>query len=1320
MENRKLTYFFVIFTLAAAIPGAINAQNDIEIEALGKSGVILTYRPVVETELISDTDYEFLRFKLFQGISDSEPGDPVIPFRHVKLAVPEKAEPVLTVLEAEFITMNDVDIEVFQGMDLPDSLLNSDLWLRERPVEEISSGFFRLQKIAGVTFNPVQYNPFRKEARIARKISVRIDYNVSQATGIVLPDRITDSRNEDLYRSLLLNYDNGRVWRRKAANSSLSKSSQLHEGMWFTIPVNEEGIYKITYQDLVSSGIDPGSIDPRTMKIYNNGGLILSESIPDSSTYGMIENAIRIMGEEDGSFDATDYILFYGRGTDSWGWNEKGHELKHNFNQYTADNIYWFTYSGNAGKRMIVKQYGDNGAQLSTTGKGFYYLERESVKMWDSGSDWYMTELHPEIEHEYSVNLPGYIPDSEADFRFSFRNKLYHPSHGNSVTSHTLQFSIGSILLDPIVNKGNITRFDEAVPESGDFSLAIENISSNLFSVVYLDWIQVEYNRSLSGETGYIKFQPAVQPGPYQCNITNVNDGSFEVYNVSDFGNVYLPGSAMNGGSMLISDDLADDHQQYLGVIPDSYQSITIMEPVSNSDLLSRPRAADMLIIAPRVFSEAADRLKQHRHIQDGLLTEVVYIEDIFNEFGAGLPDPTAIRDFTKYAFDNWAVDQANPPRYLLLLGDGHWDYRGIRPDSDINRIPSFQYNSIEELGTRGVDDFFGYVSGNDYLVDIVIGRLPVKTPQMANDVVSKIIRYETEPEFGPWRTNVTYVADDEVVPTSYSLNWYESFHTIDSEKLANASYVPDFLDKTKIYLMEYPAVTSVTTASDKKPGAQDALIKKINDGTSIVTYVGHGNHRLLADEWVLNREIDMPRIQNGEKLFFFYIASCSFGKWDLPNDDSMAEMLMTLPDDGVIGIISANREVFASSNYFLADYFYKNLFISGTRETRTVGDALLMAKHDNHIYANQMHPNNQKYHLLGDPAFKFRFPENIFDSIDIEPDSLKAMARITMTADLGDESDFTGSAYLSVYDSENKTVHIMPNGNTVRYTLPGARIFRGSSTLNGTDNSLVAQFIVPRDITYGGKNGRLNLHVWNNETEGSIYLDNIPVGGTVAGIIDTEGPEMEVLFNERRFISGDIVRESPELFLNLSDPQGINITGEIGHKIEFSLNNNATVIDLSDAFEYDSGSFTSGTSRMTLSELKEGQHTFYVRAWDNYNNSTIYRGIMNVVDQGYLIVKDVYNYPNPFSESTQFTAQVNFPSDVEIKIFTVSGRLVKTIPPVYTGSSSFFFSNDWDGTDDDGDRLANGTYIYKLIARSNVDNGTKQVEKTGKIVIMR
>jgi hypothetical protein len=351
-----------------------------------------------------------------------------------------------------------------------------------------------------------------------------------------------------------------------------------------------------------------------------------------------------------------------------------------------------------------------------------------------------------------------------------------------------------------------------------------------------------------------------------------------------------------------------------------------------------------------------------------------------------------------------------------------------------------------------------------------------------------------------------------------------------------------------------------------------------------------------------------------------------------------------------------------------------------------------------------------------------------------VQPDTIKALSRIKVSGYIAKNdqqwNDFNGKILLKAFDSKKKRVYTTERGSTLKYVLQGNTIFRGTDAIE--DGNFEVSFIVPKDITYGGDLGRISLYFANGETHGFGYRDSLFVGGT-SEIFDADGPEIGVGLQDQDFYNNGFVNESSVLKIDISDStSGVNITGDIGHDITMIIDDDSeNKIKLTDLFQYNEGSFTSGSVLYDLREYKstnanqdesglpEGPHSIEVKAWDNSNNSSIARTDFVVVSSSDLELNDVLNYPNPFPSNTTFTFNASRDCNVTIKIYTVAGRLL------YKFDETFLAANqlaqfEWDGRDEDGDVLANGVYFYKVIAKANIDGKTKTKEAVQKLVIMR
>jgi hypothetical protein len=236
---------------------------------------------------------------------------------------------------------------------------------------------------------------------------------------------------------------------------------------------------------------------------------------------------------------------------------------------------------------------------------------------------------------------------------------------------------------------------------------------------------------------------------------------------------------------------------------------------------------------------------------------------------------------------------------------------------------------------------------------------------------------------------------------------------------------------------------------------------------------------------------------------------------------------------------------------------------------------------------------------------------------------------------------------------------------------------------------------------------GKISYYA-NNETEDATGYDKkVYIGGSATNAAsDNVGPVIKPYMNDEKFVNGGITKPNSTLLVKLSDDNGINYTGNsIGHDITAVLDGNTqNTYVLNSFFEAELDDYRAGTVRFPVNNLSEGQHSFTIKAWDVYNNSSEVKLDFVVVSAGEGNLAHVYNYPNPFSTRTQFMFEHNMPNEnlyVSISIFSISGKIVKSIKTMVNTPGTRVNDIEWDGKDEFGDKLGNGVYLYKLSVKS-------------------
>ena len=961
---------------------------------------------------------------------------------------------------------------------------------------------------------------------------------------------------------------------------------------------------------------------------------------------------------------------------------------------------------------------------------GRYFDEDEINNFLHSGLDWFGRLLAGNQTQNYSAFLPS--AKNVAD-NLLMRIQFY----GLTSSTHRISVYVNDELITTYSFLGQRFAAVETAgtvnfAESGYNSIKIQYNGNNPESQMYLDWVEIFYKKKFEAKDSYLWFMQSAD-GPQKYRVTGFTSNDILVFDVTDrFQITELTNTEISSGTVTFVDDFeALPRRQYVALTPEAFRTPTSLEKITLGTIRSMNDGADFIIITHDDFYNEILPLKELREQMDNLQTRVVKISDVFNEFSWGLVDPTAIRDFLKYTFDNWYPQ----PKYVLLCGDGDYDYKNLKGSDDKNWIPPYETTEMNDNSSRTTDDWFAMVNGDDSVLDMAIGRFPVQSATEVQNVVQKIIDYENAPliqsqdEFAvdDWRNVVTMVGDDEL--TNKEDNQTE--HTEDAENIIE-NLVPDSFEKEKIYLIEYPAERDPSTSGIMKPAATAALLDRLNKGTLIVNYIGHGNPTLWAHERLLKQSRDLELIQNEHRLPFWIAATCDFGRFDDPLEQAFSEELFAEKDRGGIGFLSSTRLAFSGQNTALNRLFYIHLF-NGQKPTERIGVALMKAKLSNYSLTN-----DQKYHIFGDPTMRLRAPRYSATFTKVEPDTLKALSKIHVEGYLGNSEDafstFQGQALLKVYDSKQYKTYYTVHNTPIRYYAPGKTIFRGN--VSAENGRFSADFIVPKDITYGGNLGRISIYFVDQQIQGVGYRNSLPVGGT-SYLSDNAGPEIRIGFQGIQFSDGKTVPRTSILEVELADSvSGINIVGDIGHNITLVLDDLETEkIVLTDYFNYFENNFQAGkviydfsTHKLPVSlwqnpdspayGLPLGTHTITIKAWDNFNNSSVKTTTFQVVSEDELVLQDIFNYPNPFSSSTTFTFYASQQCEVKIKIYTTRGALVQTLDGIIADPA--INQVYWDGLDRDGDELANGVYLYKIIARARRGDKILKAEKIDKLVIFR
>lgn len=1093
---------------------------------------------------------------------------------------------------------------------------------------------------------------------------------------------------------------------------SYSNSSVLSSGIWFKIAVTSDGIYRIDYSRIKQLGL----IDPSNPKIFCNNPGQLSYYNIGSGPDDLKESSIFISKGNDGIFNEGDYILFYGKSTHRWIYNYTSKEfefLRHNY----SDTSFYFITSGPAPGKNVTTVYDPPQAAnyFSSESDALFIHEEENEKLTNvkSGREWFEHILNVEINPAFTALIPTKL----IKYKIRVAARASGPTSFRLYEGGSLKKSIqvqGVNLFDSNGSQaGIVIDTGSLLPASGTPVYQVRFYDNGETSANgWLDYLQLMARKSNTFTGQQMQYTDSRSFAPNRITSFSIRSlfNDVLVWDVSDPLNTKQIQYAKSGDNITFK-ALNDSLKTYIAFTPGN-ALIPVIKPaaIPNQNLHSS-EPAGMIIITHPMFMAYARKISDIHLKNSGLVSQVVSLNQVYNEFSGGIPDIVAIRNFVRMKYLRQA-GTSHPLKYLLLFGDGSFENKTLPPNNP-NFIPTYQsQNSNVVVSSFTSDDFYGLLDDGegeaDGTEDIGIGRLPVSDTIQAGIIISKIKKYLDPANMGDWKNIISLAADDEDGNT----------HMYDSEGLAQVlnDSVPAY-NIEKIYLDAFRQTTTVNGQS--YPDVNKAINARMNAGCLIFNYVGHGNESGLAHEGVITPE-DINSWVNGGKLPLFVTATCEFSRFDdieisratnhLVGKTSAGEMVLFNKDGGAIALMSTTRVVYSAPNYVLNRNIFSYAFgRDKSGNTMCLGDIIRLAKNN-----SGSGPNKRNFTLLGDPALKLAYPYHgtvITDSINNisvseKTDSLKALSLVTVSGHIQNPagnlmSNFNGVVSQLIYDKESKIKTLSNDGGPVmEFLLRNNVLFSGKTMAK--DGRFRFTFIVPRDINYSFGSGKISYYAHDNKEDMNGNFNNIIVGGFAnSAISDTSGPSIKLYMNDTLFRNGGITDNYPRLLAILEDKGGINTTGSgIGHDLTGYLDNDNSSFVLNNYYVNDLNKYGRGQLLYDLSGLSAGSHTLTIKAWDNFNNSSEKSIEFNVENDGKFILKNIINYPNPFLNETRITGEHNRADtefDIVINIYNLNGRIIKVIRTNILSGGYTLPPVIWDGCDDGGKRPGRGMYPYSV-----------------------
>lgn len=1090
-------------------------------------------------------------------------------------------------------------------------------------------------------------------------------------------------------------------------------NSLFSSGKWVKIETSATGIHKIYYSWLKNNGF----LHPENVKIFGSRNEMMSRQNNISSENSPIQLPLQKFKEATGE----ESLLFFVPGPVRWQC-ETATGQYHPIRNQPARGYSYFFLTEDIGSDLLLplsKQPTGNADFQTDEYDDLELWEEENLNLLESGTRWFTALLAGGNVLSKSYIFQDRVENEPVNFN------VYGAGRSTSQTQMEVTANgdgLGAIRFNPVQNSsGSDFASADSLKASRQLTGSGINLSVKYNGVgsdqCWFDYGTLQLRRSLQYRGIPLLFRDGRTIGENKIVEFQVNGANslLQLWEVTN------PLSPVQQSFQFTSGQLtfriqSDSLRSFILFEPQNkYPEVIKTEEVKNFDL-QHVDTPQFLIIAPAAFLDQAERLAQYHRTTDNMTVKVIAVEELFNGLAGGYRDVTALRNYVRHLYRQSYDSKGSVLKYLLLFGKGTCDPVHKPSDDNPNWIPTVQsVNSLNEVGSYVSDDFFGQLEsptgGPNESINIGIGRIPASTIAEATLAVDKIIHYHEAATLGDWRDNISFIADDED----------NNLHVSDSEKLAlaQAQKNPEY-KATKIYFDAYP---EILTPEQRYPAVTEAIRRSVQDGDLIVNYVGHASEDGLAHERVLTIN-DIDGWSNKDRLPLFVTATCEFSRWDMRVKRSAGEHLLFHPAGGAIALLSATRLVYSASNFEINKSFFNHVFDRDDQGNHLrLGDIIRLVKNENGGSIN-----TAKFCLLGDPALCLNYPEQHCVNLEINNQSveqfggvLSPLSQVTISGEIQDRVGakmgfLSGTLSVQVFDQPTMKTTI-GNGGQQPFTYEVQENILFNSTVSVKNGSFTYSFVVPKDVNFNKNPGLIRYYFKNETTDGNGSFANIHFNGTeTLPASDNKGPVISLYLENEKFIDGGTVSANPLLLAFLSDENGINSSGYgIGHDITLELDGLTTnPLILNSYFRADATTWKSGTIIYPLTIPDNGLHTLTLKVWDSANNSS--SATIRFFISKEMVIHNVYNFPNPFSDQTRFVITQNRYDelfDVNLEVMDLTGRTVfqrKQVLP----SRGYEINDLYWKPQEMNTQPGYGIYLYRITLTGQ---DGKQVSKSGKVV---
>jgi hypothetical protein len=1054
---------------------------------------------------------------------------------------------------------------------------------------------------------------------------------------------------------------------------------------FYQFKIKDKGVYKISRKKATELGFDHLS----EISIFGYPGMLPQRL-----------DSAQLQLQEIPALEFDDHLYFLLSGPNTLSYSSEGLNYSHHL---FADSLSFLLGKSKTPRRITGRPADPAAANPEHIWYSFTTFKAEQINLLNSGRNWYSEPIRPGQSLNINVSVPA-----AANAPWILQGKLMaHSSSPSSMRVLSGNELLGKVAFDPIPNstygvKGREVTFAwEIRPDDPVSQIRFTYPGSGPAASGYLDYFVLGVPVANSG----------LRQGFFEAKLNQHIPllPTMKTWEISDFFNpVEINSSSGNSAS----------GKKWVIFSPGEAQEIKEFN-AATMRLRTLATSPELLIITSPQLLSSATKLRDFK-LSRGMNTMVVTTDEIYESFGYGNRDLTAIRNFIASTYHS-----KKKLKNVLILGKGTFDQKGKlggRP----NHVPIYSSReSLNPLTTFSSDDYLGLIDWGqgdweesregDEILQIGVGRVPAINLAEANELVEKIIRYESNPVRSPKSSTVTFLADDGD----------NNIHIKDAE--SHSEYLsanqPNFV-QNKLFLDRFDQVKSGD--SQRSPQAKAALQKTLNDGTLLLNFIGHGNETTLTAEEVFRVEdlADWPR---QEQLALWITATCEFGRHDSPFIRSAAEELLFAKAKGAIGLLTTGRPVFSNVNFSLNKAFVEEVFKKKEGQYQDLGEIFKNTK--NRSINGVL---NRNFSLLGDPSLRLALPEldvNITAIDDarsgLAADTLKSFQEIVVSAEVIDpltmavQPAFNGEFQIELRGSPSTIQSLGDESDPFSFQEEALLIFKGLGKVQA--GRMEARFIIPKGLKPEIGAGSLRINAWDSEFRLQAFGSRSPLigGAKVDDSKDLQGPAIKLIINGAT--DAPFVFQTPTLQIKgqLSDESGINVSGlVIGQDLSIQINDQLPMI-LNEEFMGLNSGYQHGFFDVFLTGFVEGKNVITVRAWDNLGNESTYTQEVEIKDIHQLKILSHKVYPNPATRESTFELSHNRPGEhlrVNLEVISPTGQILFSENLRWLSSDQNISDMTWSFLRSQTQYPAKGSYIYKLSLQSESDFASDSV--SGKLII--